>query len=169
MRRFRPERPADICFARGTFNAHPYVMGAMSAFLKRLDQPEMQALYSGLDERWNEHARGFNDAFERAGLPLRVANLSTIWTVTYTQPSRYHWMLQYYLRAHGLALSWVGTGRLIFSLNYGPAEVEEVRRRFLAAATQMLADGWWWNDGGQTHRSIRRSILREMLQHWRRG
>ncbi len=31
MRRFRPERPADICFARGTFNAHPYVMGAMDS------------------------------------------------------------------------------------------------------------------------------------------
>ena len=29
MRRFRDERPADICFARGTFNSHPYVMGAM--------------------------------------------------------------------------------------------------------------------------------------------
>ncbi|HET7155945.1 MAG TPA: aminotransferase class III-fold pyridoxal phosphate-dependent enzyme, partial [Hyphomicrobiaceae bacterium] len=29
MKRFRDDRPADICFARGTFNAHPYVMGAM--------------------------------------------------------------------------------------------------------------------------------------------
>src|SRR5271169_2757982 len=29
MKRFREGRPADICFARGTFNAHPYVMGAM--------------------------------------------------------------------------------------------------------------------------------------------
>ena len=27
-------------------------------------------------------------------------------------------MFQYYLRAEDLALSWVGTGRLIFSLNY---------------------------------------------------
>src|SRR4029077_4097164 len=24
MRRFRDERPADVCFARGTFNSHPY-------------------------------------------------------------------------------------------------------------------------------------------------
>ena len=31
MRRFRDEAPADICFARGTFNSHPYVMGAMNA------------------------------------------------------------------------------------------------------------------------------------------
>jgi glutamate-1-semialdehyde 2,1-aminomutase len=28
MKRYRDQRPADICFARGTFNAHPYVMGA---------------------------------------------------------------------------------------------------------------------------------------------
>ena len=34
-----------------------------------------------------------------AGLPVQVVNLSTIWTVCYTQPSRYNWMLQYYLRA----------------------------------------------------------------------
>jgi glutamate-1-semialdehyde 2,1-aminomutase len=39
MKRFRDERPADICFARGTFNSHPYVMGAMSAFLDRLQSP----------------------------------------------------------------------------------------------------------------------------------
>ena len=26
MKRYREERPADICFARGTFNAHPVVM-----------------------------------------------------------------------------------------------------------------------------------------------
>ena len=36
MKRFREDRPADICFARGTFNSHPYVMGAMQAFLERL-------------------------------------------------------------------------------------------------------------------------------------
>src|SRR6185436_13692966 len=27
MQRFREDRPADVCFARGTFNSHPYVMG----------------------------------------------------------------------------------------------------------------------------------------------
>ena len=37
MKRFRDDRPADICFARGTFNSHPYVMGGMHEFLHRLD------------------------------------------------------------------------------------------------------------------------------------
>jgi glutamate-1-semialdehyde 2,1-aminomutase len=58
-----------------------------------------------------------NRRLEDAALPVRVANLSSIWTVNYAVPSRYNWMLQFYLRAEGLALSWVGTGRLIFSLN----------------------------------------------------
>ncbi|WP_341892185.1 aminotransferase class III-fold pyridoxal phosphate-dependent enzyme [Variovorax sp. YR752] len=164
MKRFREERPADICFARGTFNAHPYVMTAMQAFLERLERPEVKALYDGLEERWNGHAESFNRAFAEAGVPLRIANLSTIWTVLYTQPSRYNWMLQFYLRAHGLALSWVGSGRLIFSLNYGQAEVHEVRERFVAAALQMKADGWWWHDAAQSDRGIRRSILKEMLR-----
>ena len=63
-------------------------------------------------------AKRLNDRLAARDLPVRVANLSSIWMVHYTEPSRYNWMLQYYLRAEGLALSWVGTGRLIFSLNY---------------------------------------------------
>ena len=47
MRRFREERPADICFARGTFNSHPYVMGAMHEFLLQLETPEIAGLYTG--------------------------------------------------------------------------------------------------------------------------
>jgi glutamate-1-semialdehyde 2,1-aminomutase len=164
MKRWRDERPADICFARGTFNAHPYVMAAMNAFLQQLDRPEVQALYDGLDERWDRRAARFNQALAEAGVPVRVANLSSIWTVMYTMPGRYHWMLQFYLRAEGLALSWVGTGRLIFSLNYDDAAFEQVQRRFVAAARQMQADGWWWSDETLTDRSIKRSLLREMLR-----
>jgi glutamate-1-semialdehyde 2,1-aminomutase len=164
MKRWRDERPADICFARGTFNAHPYVMAAMNAFLQQLDRPEVQALYDGLDERWDRRAARFNQALAEAGVPVRVANLSSIWTVMYTMPGRYHWMLQFYLRAEGLALSWVGTGRVIFSLNYDDTAFDEVQRRFVAAARQMQADGWWWSDETLTDRSIKRSLLREMLR-----
>ncbi len=162
MQRFRSERPADICFARGTFNSHPYVMGAMQAFLERLDTPAVQRLYEGLDERWNARAAELNRRLAEASLPVRVAHLSTIWTVLYTEPSRYNWMLQFYLRLQGLALSWVGSGRMIFSLNYGDAEFEAVMQRFVAVAEAMRADGWWWQDAAQSNRSIRRSILREL-------
>ena len=86
MKRFRDERPADICFARGTFNAHPAVMASMSAFLDRLDGPQVAAIYDGLDARWNARAARFNAALEAHSLPVRVANLSSIWTVLYTEP-----------------------------------------------------------------------------------
>jgi len=163
MKRYRDDRPGDICFARGTFNAHPYVMGAMKAFLDALETPAIAQLYEGIDERWDGRAKLLNSRLEESGLPVRVANMSTVWTVLYTQPSRYNWMLQFYLRAHGLALSWVGSGRLIFSLNYGDVEFEEVVRRFADAAQAMQNDGWW-SGPEQTNKTIRKGIFREMLR-----
>ncbi|GJE39667.1 aminotransferase class III-fold pyridoxal phosphate-dependent enzyme [Methylobacterium persicinum] len=160
MRRFRADRPVDICFARGTFNAHPQVMGAMSAFLDRLETPEVEALYRGLDATWDGRAAALNQRLEAENLPVRVANFSTVWTVLYTRPSRYNWMLQFYMRAAGLHLSWVGTGRLIFSLAYTDSDFAAVADRFVAACAAMKADGWW--DGPETtNKAIRRSVLKE--------
>jgi glutamate-1-semialdehyde 2,1-aminomutase len=164
MRRFREDRPADICFARGTFNAHPYVMGAMHEFLLRIDTEAVRRLYRDLDGVWNARAQRLNEQLTAAQLPVRVANLSTIWTLYYTAPSRYNWMFQYYLRAAGLALSWVGTGRLIFSLNYAEADFAEAAGRILSAAREMQLDGWWWTGPQLTNKSIRRRVFKEMLQ-----
>jgi glutamate-1-semialdehyde 2,1-aminomutase len=163
MRRFRPERPADICFARGTFNSHPYVMAAMQVFLERLEAPQVAALYEGLEERWNARAARLNARLDEAGVPVRVANLQSVFTVCYAQPARYNWMLQYYLRAEGLWLSWIGTGRLAFSFDYGDAEFDAMAERFVTAARAMREDGWWWADAALSDRSIRRGILREMI------
>jgi glutamate-1-semialdehyde 2,1-aminomutase len=169
MRRFRDDRPTDICFARGTFNSHPYVMAAMHEFLDRLDRSEMVELYATLERVWNERAEALNERLARLDLPVRVVNMSTIWTVLYTKPSRYNWMLQYYLRAEGLALSWVGTGRFIFSLNYGDADFAAVADKFVAAARAMEQDGFWWADAALTNKAIKRRILKEMLSvHLRR-
>jgi len=165
MKRFREDRPADICFARGTFNSHPSVMAAMNEFLRALDEPAISALYRDLDVIWNRRAAGLNQRLRDAGLPVQVANLSSIWTVLYTQPSAYNWMFQYYLRAEGLALSWVGTGRLIFSLNYTEADFAAVADRFVAATEAMQRGGWWWKDARATNKQIKRRMLREMIAH----
>jgi len=165
MKRFREDRPADICFARGTFNSHPYVMAAMNEFLRRLEDPAIVALYRDLDEIWDRRAAVLNKRLRDAGLPVQVANLSSIWTICYTRPSAYNWMFQYYLRAEGVALSWVGTGRLTFSLNYTEADFEAVAGRFVAAAEAMRQGGWWWEGPLASNRKIKRRILREMVTH----
>ncbi|MDI1284298.1 MAG: aminotransferase class III-fold pyridoxal phosphate-dependent enzyme [Reyranella sp.] len=166
MKRFRDDRPADVCFARGTFNSHPYVMAAMNEFLRHLETPHMQALYRDLDATWDRRTAALNRRLAERGLPVEVTHLSSIWTVCYAQSSRYNWMFQYYLRAEGLALSWIGTGRLIFSLNYTEADFDAVAERFITAAEAMRLGGWWEVGALGTDRAIKRRILREMLAHY---
>jgi glutamate-1-semialdehyde 2,1-aminomutase len=164
MKRYREDAPGDICFARGTFNSHPYVMGAMNAFLKSLDTSRIQALYVDLDTTWDKRAQTLNQHLTEAGVPVQVANLSSIWTVLYTQPACYNWLFQHYLRLESLALSWVGTGRIIFSLNYTEEDFDHVAKRFVRAAQNMQRDGWWWSDAALTNKAIKRRILHEMLR-----
>ena len=163
MKRYREDRPTDICFARGTFNSHPYVMAATNEFLHYATSEAFAAQISQAASIWDARAQQVNDAFTAADLPLRVHNLSSIWILTYTQPARYNWMYQYYLRAQGLALSWVGTGRFIFSHNYSDADFAAVAQRMLAAANDMRADGWWDVVPSLTNRTIKRQVLKEML------
>jgi glutamate-1-semialdehyde 2,1-aminomutase len=163
MRRYTPKRPLDICFARGTFNSHPYVMGTMNEFLRYIDQPEVRATYEQLDTLWNGRACDLNQRLERLRLPVRVANMTSVWTVLYTQPSCYNWMFQFYLRAEGITTSWIGTGRFIFSHDLDDRDFDEIANRFVAAAQAMQADGWWWEDAALTNQAIKRRVVKELL------
>ena len=167
MKRFRDDRPADICFARGTFNSHPYVMAAMNEFLRHLDTPDMQALYRDLDATWDrahrlaQPAAGASAACRcrwrtcrRSGRSATRARRATTGCSSTTSGPQ------------GLALSWIGTGRLIFSLNYSEADFEAVAERFVAAAEAMRRDGWWETGALATDKAIKRRILREMLAHY---
>ena len=87
---------------------------------------------------------------------MRVDHLTTVWTVLFSQPGRYHWMYQYYLRAEGLALSWDGTGRCLFSLDFTDEHYEKVKAALLRAGEKMQEDGWWWdgNAEGETNLTV---------------
>jgi glutamate-1-semialdehyde 2,1-aminomutase len=164
MQRFKPAQPANISFARGTFNSHPYVLAAMNVFLRRVEQPQYQRQYEQAEDLWNARFAQLNVRLRAADLPVEVVNMHTICTVLYRTPSRYNWMFQFYLRDQGLELSWVGSGRMIMSLNFTDADFEEVICRFVRAARQMCEDGWWWQSPQLTSRKIQQQLLLEMLQ-----
>ena len=164
MKRFQEDRPGDICFARGTFNAHPYVMTTMNAFLHRLQTSEVQKMYQNAHLTWSRRQTQLNDMLNAAGCPVRVAGMETVWSVLFETPGRYNWMLQYYLREQGIALSWVGSGRMIFSLNFDNDAFHLFCKKFVQATKRMQEDGWWWTPAHQTNRNIRQQVLREMLR-----
>ena len=120
--------------------------------------------YATLEKTWNSRAKELNKILKSHELPIQVANMSTVWTVLIKSESRYNWMLQYYLRREGIALSWVGTGRMIFSLNFEDQDFEEFTKRILVAAQRMAHDGWFWRAPEQTNKSIRRGMLLEMIK-----
>ena len=163
MRRYKEQQPVDVCFARGTFNSHPYVLAAMNEFLRHVWSDDFALSGPAENARWDGYVADLNQQLEDKGLPLQVRNLSSVWTFLFTAVSRYNWMLQYYLRAEGLALSWVGTGRFIFSHNYTDSDMADVSSRIIRAAQKMKGDGWWYAPPGTSNQSIRKQVLREML------
>jgi glutamate-1-semialdehyde 2,1-aminomutase len=165
MRRFDPERPMRLAYVIGTFSAHPVVMGAMNEFLHWASRPETADLYALANQRTQEWADETNGALRAAQLPLRVVHLGTIWTLEFSAPGRYHWLLQYYLRAQGVMLSWVGTGRCLMSLDFEPADYTELTQKLLAAAHAMQQDGWWIGEKEEPGllRRMNRRLATELL------
>merc|ERR1712031_58458 len=101
-------------------------------------------------------------------LPIRIVNMSTIWTILYTQPGRFNWMLQYYLRAEGVMLSWVGTGRCLISQDFTEKNYSDLQERIILAAQKMKADGWWWTGTDKkplTSKVVSKLMAREMAFH----
>lgn len=166
MRRADPDRPLRMAYVVGTFSAHPLVMGAMSQFLRWLEEPGTPDLYLEANNRCASWAAATNAALAEAGLPLKVAHLGTIWTVTFTESSRYNWLLQYYLRAEGLTLSWVGTGRCLCSLDFTADDYAALTEKVVNAARHMAQDGWWLTerDFPGKERSMRRQLFKETLE-----
>jgi len=165
MRRFDPERPMRMAYVVGTFSAHPVVMGAMNEFLRWVTAPERLADYRDMNERCAHWALETNRELAHAGAPVRVVRLGTVWTVLFTEPGRYNWLLQYYLRAEGVTLSWVGTGRCLGSMDMSAEDYDALRAKLLDATRRMRADGWWLRaeEHPERERSMRNGLVREVL------
>ncbi len=165
MRRFDAERPMRIAYVIGTFSAHPVVMGAMNAFLHWVMEPSTAGQYEETNQRCTQWVGATNRRFAEAALPLRLANLATVWTVLFTEPSRYGWLLQYYLRAEGVTLSWVGTGRCLSSMDFTDKDYEALQEKLVRAGHRMREDGWWRSAGEQPERegSMRARLVREFV------
>ncbi len=146
MQRFDPNHPMRIAYVIGTFSAHPLVMGAMNEFLKWLVDPATAQIYDDAKQRCEDWVRVTNEQLAGLSLPVRVVHLATVWTVLFKEPSRYNWLLQYYLRAEGVTLSWVGTGRCMNSLDFSAVDYEELQERLVNAAQKMKSDGWWLSE-----------------------
>ncbi len=164
MKRFREDQPVNISFARGTFNSHPYVMASMHEFLQRIESDEMQLAYQQADRIWNHRVKWLNQCLQENSIPVRVANLMSIWTILYTQPNRYNWMYQFYLKAAGISLSWVGSGRVIMSHNFTDEDFEGVVKAFVDAGQAMKNDGWLWHNPQLSNKQIKRQLLKEMIR-----
>ncbi len=164
MRRFDPSRPMRVAYVVGTFSAHPAVMGAMNEFLRWLGDPATQPLYDEMNERCALWAQATNRVLAEAALPIRVVHLATVWTVLFVEPGRYNWLLQYYLRAEGVTLSWVGTGRCLATMDFTEKDYAALQTKLVDAAAAMRADGWWLGaEHPRREKTMRRRLIREML------
>jgi glutamate-1-semialdehyde 2,1-aminomutase len=165
MRRFDPDHPMRLAYVIGTFSAHPVVMGAMNEFLRWVTGPRIGELYENANQRCTEWALSVNRAFAEHALPLRVVNLATVWTILFQQPGRYNWLLQYYLHAEGVTLSWVGTGRCLSNMAFTLQDYNELQAKVVTAALRMKQDGWWLEGVEQPMRrkAMKARLTRELI------
>ena len=165
MQRFDPTHPMRIAYVIGTFSAHPLVMGAMNEFLQWIVQTTTVRLYEMAKQQCEQWVHATNQKLAKATLPLRVMHFATVWTVLFQGPSRYNWLFQYYLRAEGITLSWVGTGRCLNSMDFTADDYQELQEKILSAAANMQRDGWWLTEEQQPGRekTMRTRLLWEMV------
>eukprot|EP00435_Cladocopium_sp_Y103_P044415 s3165_g12.t1 len=136
----------------GTFAGHPFVMASMNAFLKWLELPETTKSYDVMHANIDNFIKTANAKFQETleshasvekDYPIQLTNWFSVWSILYTKPGRYHWLFQYFLKDAGVSLSWVGTGRLLFSLEWKKEDYDRLLERLLAACEQMQKGGWW--------------------------
>lgn len=143
MARGDAKKAARVNYVIGTFAGHPFVMASMNAFLKWLELPETIKSYDVMHANIDNFIKTANAKFQEKDYPIQLTNWFSVWSILYTKPGRYHWLFQYFLKDAGISLSWVGTGRLLFSLEWKKEDYDRLLERLLSACEQMQKGGWW--------------------------
>eukprot|EP00747_Dinoflagellata_sp_TGD_P210851 gnl/TRDRNA2_/TRDRNA2_84088_c0_seq2.p1 gnl/TRDRNA2_/TRDRNA2_84088_c0~~gnl/TRDRNA2_/TRDRNA2_84088_c0_seq2.p1 ORF type:complete len:606 (+),score=113.68 gnl/TRDRNA2_/TRDRNA2_84088_c0_seq2:115-1932(+) len=143
MARTDPTKAARVAYVIGTFAGHPLVMSSMNVFLKWLEKPETVKSYDEMHQNIDNFISTANKTFKEKGYPIQLTNWFSVWSVLYTTPGRYHWMFQYYMKDAGINLSWVGSGRLLFALDWKKADYDKLLGLLLNACEMMQKGGWW--------------------------
>ena len=108
MARSDPKKAARVAYVIGTFAGHPAVMGSMNAFLHWHARAETAKMYDEMHANIDAFISKANTSFEEAGYPLKLTNWFSVWTMCYTAPGRFHWMLQVRPEGWGVWASGVG-------------------------------------------------------------
>jgi len=138
-------------------------MGSMNEFLSWQQQDETRAEYDKMHSEIERWAEATNRQLSEAGLPLQMNHFLSIWSMVFTSPGRYHWLLQYYLKDEGVNLSWVGTGRCLFSLDWTREDYEKLTKNIVRAAERMKEDGWWDPPRGNVKLMVGAETLKAIL------
>jgi glutamate-1-semialdehyde 2,1-aminomutase len=164
MARGDPDKAARVAYVIGTFAGHPFVMATMNAFLKWLVAPERKGEWDRMHSCTDSFITKANQSFESKGYPIKLANWFSVWSIMYTQPGRFHWMLQYYLKDAGVNMSWVGTGRLLFSLEWKQEDYDRLLEKMLNACEEMKKGGWWEPPVGNIKKSLGMEVGKAVLK-----
>lgn len=167
MNRIDPDKPARVAYVVGTFSASPITLACQNRFLHWLlsDQAQREYLRLRLDvKNWSAETTQVLDREFNGDPPIAVQSYASVWTIMYRRNSRYNFLLQYYLRDEGLNLSWVGTGRVCFSLDFTTKELVEVRECLIRACVRMEQDGWWAKKGMMQGKEINASLAKEVVR-----
>merc|ERR1719359_1770819 len=143
MTRGDSKKAARVAYVIGTFAGHPYVMSTMNAFLKWLKKPETVKSYEQMHTNIEKFMEKTNKSLKEKDYPVQLTSWFSVWSILYPEPGRYHWMLQYYMKDAGINLSWVGTGRLLFSLDWKEKDYNRLHDRLITACANMKEGGWW--------------------------
>jgi len=170
MNRIDPDKPLRVAYVVGTFSAAPYTLACQNRFLHYLHSEEAKMDYDRLRRevaQWRDETNDILNKTFDSDPAITVQSYASVWTIMYRRPSRYNFLLQYYLRDEGLNLSWVGTGRVCFSLDFTKKELVEVRECLIRACRKMEEDGWWAPPRGSvggSGREIQASLAKEVVK-----